>query len=93
MKKLLVVMLLAFSFIGHAHAAVVYPPPLVYGPPSTGPAFFPFAGAVTGAIAIEILNAEGVPFPACSEGWQMGTPQNGTKCYSEYPIDVHHDGV
>lgn len=93
MRKLAVLILGMFLMAPQAHATYAPVAPVVVGGVHGGAILPLFAGAVTAAIAIEILNAEGVAFPLCSDGWQVGAPQPGTKCYQEYPEAIHKDGM
>lgn len=93
MKRLAVFILGMFLMASQAHAAYAPATPAIVGGGIHGGAVLPlFAGAVTGAIFVEIMNAEGVSFPACGDKW-LKQPQAGTKCFSEYPDPIHKDGV
>lgn len=93
MKKLAILILAVFLVAPEAHAAYWCPPAVVGGGVHGGAIFFPFALAVGGAIAVEVLNAEGASFPTCGDKW-LTQPQAGpVRCFSEYPEQIHKDGV
>jgi hypothetical protein len=86
MKKLILTIALLFAVCGAANAAiapVAVPPPAVVAGSSALPNFWLFTGALGFAGLVEYLDAEGVENPLCGLG----------KCFDEYPVAVHRDGV